>query len=879
MPSLRNIQEFGRELKKVGKEPEILRKRGEAEEEASAAPGPAGSGGRPAQGVVGPSREPPRPSPAPSSQPSEDLEEGVPSDIDALLASLGEDIPSSEEGAAGFEGEPGESAVPEQGVGQEAASGLSGTGEEAPEDSFLEDFLRRSDEAEETELTSLFGDAAASGAFPEETPHGSPFAEGGGAESGGVEVAVPEPEATEGRGAALPEGSTRGGAPSGRPQPTGAPPVPSTGSPGPGDEISDEELFFAVPSAADLAPSDLAPSDLAEEPSGAPEAGALSEPGSIPEEATVREPGQGGGLGAGPEPQAVERGPSGGGLRPFEPAASAPRGQSGLLARAAAIAQEEPASLADLSDLSDLGVPEGEGEEETLPPGAPEGAPGGFGEELAEPEVPAEEEGAFSFEGLEEASEPPEAPEEGVGAEEIGSAFGAEGMDVGLGPFEAEVEGGDMGPLEGGPEEFGAEPPTAEPAGAEPLLTPDELGLPEEAGFEEMGESEGEAPEASEGRAPLPPEATLSAGEVAPPAEGDMAGSAGAAGEELGDFSLGDIGEQFGLSGDESVSEEELNPALAVGPGARQAPETAAASSRAPTAAGEAPTGGGAGPTGEETPISLSNRDFQALQRTLSQLPRNLRIAVEELIGEHELSGRELEQLVGLLVRGASARAIADSAGRIIGRRIEIPVQYERKTGREFEEERGTFAYRFRTNILPILRVFLVGAAVLALMVFLVYRFIYNPIYAYTVYARGYGQLQSDNFLQANTDFSKASGIWEIKGWYYRYAQGFIERHQYNFAADKYNELLSIWPADRTAIFDYANMESKILQDYKKAEQLLSILLNKNMYDFQALLAAGDNYLRWGAIDPSMYGKARLDFATLLQHYGVRNEVLFRMME
>ena len=327
---------------------------------------------------------------------------------------------------------------------------------------------------------------------------------------------------------------------------------------------------------------------------------------------------------------------------------------------------------------------------------------------------------------------------------------------------------------------------------------------------------------------------------------------------EVDEFGLGDISAQLGLGVEEEPSAEEaLNPASAIGQ------EGGRSGARRP---------------GAEEPFQLSDRDFRALRATLSSLPRNLRLAIEELIGERGLEGRQLRSLVDLLVSGASPREISAVAGRILGRRIAVPATYAKRTGLEFEVEKGTFAYRFRQNILPILRTFLFAGLAIALAIFLGYRFVYRPLHALTLYGLGYADLQRNEFIRANDYFDRGVVEWRLKNWYFRYAEGFVDKKQYAFAAAKYDALLRAYPGDRKGIFDYAHMESAILGNYPKAEELLNLILKVHMFDREALLAAGDNYLAWGSEDRNKYELARRDYAILLQKYGVNNEVLFRML-
>ena len=258
-------------------------------------------------------------------------------------------------------------------------------------------------------------------------------------------------------------------------------------------------------------------------------------------------------------------------------------------------------------------------------------------------------------------------------------------------------------------------------------------------------------------------------------------------------------------------------------------------------------------------------------------------MAVEGVIGQEAATGAALTRLVSLLVQGAAAQEIATVVSRITGKRIVVPAGYEKKTGVAFEAEQRSFAYALRENIYPIVRLFAITVLAAALIGFLGYRLVYRPLYAVANYRIGYTHVLGDRFTLANESFERARAAQRIKRWYYRYAEAFSDKRQYILAEQKYDLLLRDFPGDRKGVLDYARMESTRLADFKKADDLLQILLDKNQYDFDALLAAGDNNLDWAGAekdraDSPRYNAARVDYATLIEHYGTRDELLFRML-
>ena len=534
----------------------------------------------------------------------------------------------------------------------------------------------------------------------------------------------------------------------------------------------------------------------------------------------------------------------------------------------------ESAGGEGLEDFGSLSFPADTGAEETPPGPSTEGSFAEPGEEAglgaaasfeepaegalqgpgAEPaagesfDLPSLDDLSFSEPGAEAAAEPsalgepaletsfeePGAAEEAgtVPSEEAGPSFDLESTSFDEpGASAGEETGLEAGPEEGGP--FGVEPPggaaTEGPgAGLEGLPGGDE-------GLDDLSLDQFSLPE--------------SAGQFGVPGEGG--------------------GEPFGMPG----LEQERAAAVPPPPRPRRAerrprpgPQPAAAAPAAP---------GLFGATGE---IELTAEQFAQLKRTLESLPRNLKIAVQDLVGEGTASGPDLSALLGLLVRGASAQEIATLAGRITGKRIRIPPGYQKKSGMALEAEQRTFAYAFRENFLPLVRTVAITVLAGAIFGFLGYNYIYRPLFAISNYRSGYAQIANDRFSVANERFNRATSVWPLKQWYYRYAEGFADRRAYQLAEQKYEDLLKAWPGDKKGTLDYADLESTRLADYAKADGLLKGYLDAHMYDYEALLASGDNYLAWADRDHSKYEPARLAYATLLERYGVKDELLFRML-
>ena len=350
--------------------------------------------------------------------------------------------------------------------------------------------------------------------------------------------------------------------------------------------------------------------------------------------------------------------------------------------------------------------------------------------------------------------------------------------------------------------------------------------------------------------------------------------------DELDEFSLGDFGAEFGVLEEAGPSDEDLNPAINI-------PDIAAATP---------------GPTNAPGDFQLSEQEFTALKSTLASLPLNLKLAVEQVVGEAKGTTEQVEKLVRMLVAGKGASDVATYVGKVTGKQIKIPRGYEKQTGMDFEQERDSFAYQFRENVWPVLRLVAIALILLTGLGIAGYNFVYRPLLARSLYADGLEYIENDQYTLGNETFSRAWEVWPRTRWYYEYAEAFIAERQYTLAREKYEELLfgrtdeeqeaanaalaagqyeailRVREPEKQGILDYAALESDILGNYPRAEQLLQLILVEDVTDYDARLALGDNYLNWSDEDPSRFEDARLAYARLMERYGQTDELLFRML-
>ena len=278
--------------------------------------------------------------------------------------------------------------------------------------------------------------------------------------------------------------------------------------------------------------------------------------------------------------------------------------------------------------------------------------------------------------------------------------------------------------------------------------------------------------------------------------------------------------------------------------------------------------------------IHLSEYEVEGLQETLSRYPLNLRIACEEIIAEHFVEPKQMAELIEHLVWGATAKETAELASKILGRSITVPKAFEKSTGAALEAEQASFSYIFVHNFLPVLRLFMFIALVAASLFYLIFKFVYTPLKAERIYEIGYERIFAGEYQRANERFNEAFAVQRKKDWFYKYAEAFRDERQFIYAEQKYDELLRNYPRDKKGILDYAGLETHHLRNYAKADNILRWqLLDFAPNDREGLIAAGDNSLIWGEVDPAKFEDARYYYARLMEKYGWEAPIVERMMK
>lgn len=285
-------------------------------------------------------------------------------------------------------------------------------------------------------------------------------------------------------------------------------------------------------------------------------------------------------------------------------------------------------------------------------------------------------------------------------------------------------------------------------------------------------------------------------------------------------------------------------------------------------------------PDGELPPNTLSDDQYKKFLKNLSAYPLNVRMAVEELIVKNEFTDEAEFEIIQKVLKKVSARQLASELEKMLDIAIPVPRDFERRTAEEYEAYKASFQYQLSNKIIPGAIISFAALIVCFFMFQFTKYFIYRPARASSLYSQGYKLLESENFPQSETKFSEATKYQLIKKWFFKYAHGYRNHKQFIRAEQMYKNILYCFNFDKTAGLEYAEMETKDLANYEKAEEiLLRDVLDHHINDADGILMLGDNYLEWAdEKNPEKYDEALKRYAELVQLYGPTDKYMARMM-
>ena len=276
---------------------------------------------------------------------------------------------------------------------------------------------------------------------------------------------------------------------------------------------------------------------------------------------------------------------------------------------------------------------------------------------------------------------------------------------------------------------------------------------------------------------------------------------------------------------------------------------------------------------------SLTDEEYVQFKKNLSNYPLNLRIAIEDFISNDEFTDDIVFEIIEKILKKTSARQLATQLEKLLDVSINIPRDFEHRSFAEYEAYKQSFQYQLKNRIIPAA---IVGV-ILAFVCFGLFKagehFIYKPVMANIHYKQGYTLLEANEFPQSEDEFKEAVAYKPVKKWFFKYAQGYRERKQFERAAQMYKNTLRYFNHDKQAGIEYAEMELYDRSNYALAEEITRReVLDYHINDADGILLLGDVFLEWAEVDPEKYELAKAQYLDLMQRYGQNNVYLSRML-
>ncbi len=273
---------------------------------------------------------------------------------------------------------------------------------------------------------------------------------------------------------------------------------------------------------------------------------------------------------------------------------------------------------------------------------------------------------------------------------------------------------------------------------------------------------------------------------------------------------------------------------------------------------------------------TFTDAEYKIFLNNLDQYPLNVRVALEDFVVGNEFTDDAVFEVLEKVLKKVPARQLAAELEKKLDISIQVPRDFERRSTEEYEAYKKTIEYQLKNRILP-WTIMGTAAAILLVCIFILSKaFVYNPLVAKHYYKQGYENLCENEYPLSEDNFNKALVFQTVKKWFFTYARGYREHHQYERARNMYYQILRRFKHDKEAGLEWARMESEDLFNYEEAERILKReVLDYYINDPIAILQLGDLYLDWATDkDPSKFDDAKAQYDLLLQLYGENKKTL-----
>ncbi|MBQ0051403.1 MAG: tetratricopeptide repeat protein [Treponema sp.] len=276
---------------------------------------------------------------------------------------------------------------------------------------------------------------------------------------------------------------------------------------------------------------------------------------------------------------------------------------------------------------------------------------------------------------------------------------------------------------------------------------------------------------------------------------------------------------------------------------------------------------------------TLTDEEYKQFRKNLADYPLNLRLAVEDFIVKNEFTDDAVFEVIEKILKKTSARQVATQLEKMLDISINIPRDYERRSYAQYEAYKQSFQYQLKNRIIPAAIAGVILCFVCIGLFKASMKFIYNPVMASMNYKQGYTLLENNEFPQSEDKFKEAVSYKPVKKWFFKYANGYREKKQFDRAANMYKNTLRYFDHDLNAGLEYAEMELYDRANYERSEEIVRReILDYHINNPEGLLLLADTFLEWAEVDETKYEKAKDQYLDLIQRFGETNVYLSRML-
>ena len=277
---------------------------------------------------------------------------------------------------------------------------------------------------------------------------------------------------------------------------------------------------------------------------------------------------------------------------------------------------------------------------------------------------------------------------------------------------------------------------------------------------------------------------------------------------------------------------------------------------------------------------TFTDTEYKRFQKNLATYPLNVRVALEDFVVKNEFTDDAVFAVLEKVLRKVPARQLASELEKLLDIPIDVPHDFEHRSVAEYEAYKKSVEYQLKNRIIPG-ALFTAAAALIIYCIFtLTNNLIYKPLRASSLYKQGYALLEDSQFPQSEERFNQALVFHPVKKWFFRYAEGYKGKRQYERSRMMYRAILNRYNHDKKAGLDWADMEIYDLLNYEEGERILKReVLDYHVNDPAALLALGDCYLEWATERADdKFPRAKEQYDLLVELYGQKPLYLSRQL-